>query len=99
MVSTLRHDVEMLRLPAGADRAVNERPANVGDVIQIPAGDYCFGDGPLLIRITEIASPHPQYPQATWTFVKGTELRRDGKEVGDRHVLVRITALWKQENA
>jgi hypothetical protein len=70
-------------------------PADIGDVVTIAEGDYCFGDGPLLIRVTEITSPHPQYPHATWTFVKGIELRRDGEEVGDRHVLVRITALRK----
>jgi hypothetical protein len=83
----------MPRLPAGVDEAVRDLPVGVGDVVEIPEGDYCYGSGALLIRVTEIVPPHPQFPGATWTFVKGIELRRTGEEARERHVLARLTAL------
>jgi hypothetical protein len=72
-------------------------PVDVGDVVNIRYGDYYFGVGPLLMRVTEIVPPHPRFPRATWTFVRGIELRCDGEEVGERHVLVRVSALRNEE--
>jgi hypothetical protein len=64
--------------------------------VTIASGDYCFGVGPLRLRLTEIVPPHPRYPNATWTFARGIELRC-GEEAGERHVLVRVSALTNQE--
>jgi hypothetical protein len=76
---------------------VTAHPARVGDVVSLADHDYYCGVGPLRLCITEIVAPHPRYPNATWTFAKGIELRCDGEEVGERHVLVRLSALRTQE--
>jgi hypothetical protein len=102
VVPDLWFEVHVPRLYAGrrtpgAGAIVTDLPVCVGDVVRIRFGDYHVGLGPLLMRVTEIVPPHPQFPDATWTFVRGIELRCDGAVVGERHVLVRVGVLRRQE--
>ena len=52
--------------------------------------DYCYGTGPLTMRVERIDWTRPVlYDGENWYEVDGTELASDGREVGRRQALVR----------
>jgi hypothetical protein len=52
--------------------------------------DYCYGTGPLTLRIDRIDWANPvQYDNDTWYYVDGVEMTSGGTERGRRRVLVR----------
>jgi hypothetical protein len=64
--------------------------ASAGKVIRLIESDYCFGQGPLTIRLDHIDSEHPiQYADDTWYRVEGVRVDGNGMEHGRCEVLVR----------
>jgi hypothetical protein len=52
--------------------------------------DYCYGTGPLTMRVEHIDWTKPvQYDGEAWYEVVGIEVASDGRELGRRRVLVR----------
>lgn len=59
-------------------------------VFHFEESDYCYGSGPLRMRVERIEWTKPiQYDGENWYEVKGTEIAFDGREVGRRQALVR----------
>ncbi|MFG1953356.1 hypothetical protein [Micromonospora sp. NPDC048830] len=68
---------------------------SVGDVVTIAEADYCYGTGPLRLRITQRPAGL-DHPALEWVELTGVELRPDGSPApGDqaRTALVRVAAL------
>ena len=64
--------------------------ASVGKVIRLSEPDYCYGQGPLTIRLLLVDRAHPvRYDGDIWYRVEGVQLGRNGVEVGRRDILVR----------
>jgi hypothetical protein len=61
-----------------------------GQVVTIPEAHYCYGTGPLRLRVTQVEENPP--PGVEWLRVKGVEIRWDGTDGDDRDVLVRVAA-------
>ena len=56
--------------------------------------DYCYGVGPLWIRVERIDWTRPvEYNGETWYEVDGIEMTSDGREIGRRQALVRSRRL------
>jgi len=62
----------------------------VGDVVEIPEPDYCYGVGTLVMRVTAIRDS-PARPG--WAYLRGVQLADDGSEVKEREVLARLAAV------
>jgi len=61
-----------------------------GNVIRLSESDYCFGQGPLTIRLDHIDRANPvRYAGDTWYRVEGMQVATNGAEIGRREVLVR----------
>jgi hypothetical protein len=68
--------------------------ASVGKIIRLSEPDYCYGQGPLTIRLVLVDRAHPvRYAGDIWYRVDGVQIGRNGVEVGRRHVLVRASRL------
>ncbi|GAA2716646.1 hypothetical protein ACFY2R_22605 [Micromonospora olivasterospora] len=73
---------------------------SVGDVVTVAEDDYCYGTGPLRLRITRRPAGL-DHPRLEWVELTGVELRPDGSAAcGDqartapvRSALVRVAAL------
>jgi hypothetical protein len=65
----------------------------VGDIIHIEEADYCYGRGPLTVRVTAIGANLTRFPKLEWVRLRGVELRSDGSDGEQRLVLVRVKAL------
>jgi hypothetical protein len=64
--------------------------ASAGKVIRLSEPDYCYGLGPLTIRLDRIDRAHPvHYDGETWYHVEGVQLGSNGVEIGRRQLLVR----------
>ena len=69
-------------------------PASPGNVIRLNEPDYCYGRGPLTIRLDRIDRAHPvHYDGDIWFSVEGVQLGSNGAELGRREVLVRGSRL------
>ena len=75
-----------------------ERPAS-----QFDEADYCFGSGPLWLRVECIHWDSPvEYHNDVWYEVDGVELSSLGRQIGRRSVLIRarrLTALPSNRRA
>ncbi|MEO3742440.1 hypothetical protein [Plantactinospora sp. B5E13] len=72
------------------------RPAPAaGDVLRFAESDYCYGVGPLVLRVTKVGADLDRYPQLEWLSLRGVELRQDGSSGPERQVLVRTSALFR----
>ncbi|MFC0006127.1 hypothetical protein [Micromonospora siamensis] len=74
---------------------MDHRFPHLGEVVTVPEADYCYGAGPLRLRLTEepVGLDHPRIE---WVELTGVELRPDGAEAGGgrtRRALVRVAAL------
>lgn len=78
----VRIEIE-LRLPSA------DHPLGAGDVLRIKQTDYCYGNGPLTLRITRLGADPAEYPALEWLGLTGVELDPHGAEGEVRHVLVR----------
>nr|MDT0663288.1 hypothetical protein [Micromonospora sp. DSM 115978] len=65
----------------------------VGDVLRLRESDYCYGTGPLTLRVTEMAPDTALHPALEWLSLRGVEIGADGGPGPERHVLVRTAAL------
>jgi hypothetical protein len=61
-----------------------------GRVVTLAEADYCYGVGPLTLRVEQVDAANPvQYDGEPWYQVVGVALRVDGSELGRRQVLAR----------
>lgn len=68
-----------------------ERP-----VTQFDEEDYCFGSGPLRLRVERVRWDSPvDYHDDLWYEVDGVEVSSTGQEVGRRRVLIRASCLTR----
>jgi hypothetical protein len=75
------------RWTAGKTGAVS---TSTDKVIRLSESDYCFGQGPLTIRLDHVDVAHPvHYAGDTWYRVEGVQFTGTGVEVGKRELLVR----------
>lgn len=68
---------------------------SVGDVVTVAEADYCYGTGPLRLRVSKVPAGL-DHPGLEWVELTGVELRPDGRPaVGGqtRTALVRVAAL------
>jgi hypothetical protein len=64
--------------------------ASAGKVIRLSEADYCFGQGPLTIRLDHVDIAHPiEYAGDTWYRVEGARVDGNGVEIGRCEILVR----------
>jgi hypothetical protein len=68
--------------------------ASVGKVIRLSEPDYCYGRGPLTIRLELVDRAHPvRYDGDIWYRVEGVQIGSNGTDVGRRDLLVRGSRL------
>jgi hypothetical protein len=68
----------------------SEQVAPRAPVIEFAESDYCYGTGPLLMRVEHIDWNRPVlYDNENFYQVDGIELAADGREIGRRQALVR----------
>jgi hypothetical protein len=66
------------------------RAADGGQVSVFAEPDYCYGSGPLTLRVDAVGWDRPVlYDGEQWYQVEGVEIAHDGTERGRRQVLVR----------
>jgi hypothetical protein len=70
-----------------------ESMPRVGDVLRLRESDYCYGSGPLTLRVTEMAPETALHPALEWLSLRGVEVGGDGDPGPERQVLVRMAAL------
>jgi hypothetical protein len=59
-------------------------------VLEFAESDYCYGTGPLLMRVEHIDWNRPVlYDNENFYQVDGIEMASDGREIGRRQALVR----------
>jgi hypothetical protein len=80
-------------MDAAAAPATSRRAPAVGDVLHFAESDYCYGVGPLVLRVTRVGADPRRYPRLEWLSLHGVELREDGSVGPERQVLVRTSAL------
>ncbi len=68
----------------------------VGQVLRVPEAHYLYGNGELVLRVTEVDPGLDRYPGLEWVRVRGIEIRRDGSDGRPRDVMVRSAALQRQ---
>jgi hypothetical protein len=66
----------------------------VDSTITISEADYCYGTGPLTLRLARSVDLD-QHPQIEWITISGTEILWNGNDGPTRSVLVRMAALRK----
>ena len=84
------HDV---RIEFDLHRLDTDHALGAGDILRIAETDYCYGNGPLTLRITRMGADPADYPALEWLGLTGVELGPDGAEGPLRHVLVRATVV------
>ena len=68
----------------------SEQVAPRAPVIEFAESDYCYGTGPLLMRVEHIDWSRPVlYDNENFYQVDGVEMAADGREIGRRQALVR----------
>ncbi|MGK5445264.1 hypothetical protein ACSNN7_26050 [Micromonospora sp. URMC 105] len=68
---------------------------SIGELATIPEADYCYGTGPLRLRVTQ-APAGLTHPGLEWVELTGVEIRPDSTEARGgrpRTALVRVAAL------
>ena len=68
------------------------RLVDVGDVLHLRDEDYRYGSGHLVLRVLVVHDVR-RLPDGLWIFLRGMEIGRDGRDVEQRDVLVRVGAL------
>jgi hypothetical protein len=66
-----------------------------GDVLRIHEDDYRFGLGELVLRVTSVRGAQ-KLDDGDWLTVAGVEVGRNGIDVGEREILVRLSRLAPQ---
>ncbi|SCL30366.1 hypothetical protein GA0070616_4061 [Micromonospora nigra] len=86
------------RAPAGGPDGPALAPPRplvvVGDFITTAEADYCYGTGPLRLRVTHVPD-RAEHPALEWVELTGQQLRFDGRPDDGRirRALVRVAAL------
>jgi hypothetical protein len=75
--------------PPSAPRSVIPRP---GDVLKIQEADYRYGQGELILRVTEVGRSQ-QLTDGEWLTISGIQIGWNGAEFGERAVDVRLSSL------
>src|ERR1044072_8602698 len=84
MLTHVRHEVARGR-PVESDPAAPRAP-----ITEFAESDYCYGTGPLLLRVEHIDWNRPVlYDNENFYQVDGIEITSDGREIGRRQALVR----------
>ena len=66
------------------------RAAESGQASVFAEPDYCYGSGPLTLRVEHVGWEKPVlYDGEDWYPVEGVEIAHDGTELGRRQVLIR----------
>jgi hypothetical protein len=65
----------------------------VGDVIDVPEADYCYGRGRLRMRVTAVEQNAVPVEQLEWVRLCGVPIYERGNEGDEREALVRVAAL------
>ena len=68
----------------------SDQVARRAPVLEFAESDYCYGTGPLLMRVEHIDWNRPVlYDNENFYQVDGVEMAADGREIGRRQALVR----------
>ena len=68
----------------------SEQSTPLAPVLEFAESDYCYGTGPLLMRVEHIDWNRPVlYDNENFYQVDGIEITSDGREIGRRQALVR----------
>jgi hypothetical protein len=70
-------------------------PVQPGNVLKIPEADYLYGVGELRLRVVAVGGVE-HLPDGQWLPVRGMELTRDGTELKERQVLLRLSAFTRR---
>jgi hypothetical protein len=66
-----------------------------GDLLKIHEDNYRFGLGELILRVTEVREVQ-QLADGDWLTVTGVQLARNGSDVEEREILVRVCSLARR---
>lgn len=64
----------------------------VGTVLELGEADYCYGVGPLTLRVTKLGADPGSFPRLEWVRIVGREMFPD-HDGAPRQVMARVTAL------
>ncbi len=65
----------------------------IGDLVEIPEADYCYGVGVLKMRITAMTVTPQEVSRLEWVRLIGVPIYNYGQEGPEREALVRVAAL------
>ena len=71
-------------------RMESDRGTLRAPITEFAESDYCYGTGPLLLRVEHIDWSRPVlYDNENFYQVDGVEMAADGREIGRRQALIR----------
>lgn len=70
----------------------------VGDVARVDDGDYMYGTGPLVLRVSAVGGVQ-SFQDEPWLELRGYEQRKHGPEGRERFALVRVAGVRVQSRA
>lgn len=73
-------------------------PVTRGDILQLAEGEYLYGLGPLILRITQVLHVQ-QVGGRLWLYVRGKSIRREGAPDLDCYILIRLDVLMRSSDA
>ena len=69
---------------------MDETRGPIPPVSRFSESDYCYGSGPLTIRLERVDWARPvRYDGENWYEVDGIEVAFDGRDIGRRRALIR----------
>ena len=76
-----------------SERKRPELLVQVGDLVEIPEADYCYGLGVLKMRVTAMTVTPQEVARLEWVRLIGVPIYGHGQEGAEREALVRVAAL------
>ncbi|WP_067509445.1 hypothetical protein [Actinoplanes sp. TFC3] len=76
-----------------SDRKRADPLVQVGDLIEIPEADYCYGLGVLKMRVTAMTITPQEVSRLEWVRLIGVPIYMHGQEGPEREALISVAAL------
>ena len=86
---------ELTRRPVARTDVAMNGLVQPGQVLTLAEADYLYGRGDLVLRVAAVGDVE-RLPDGEWLPVRGVQLGRDGTELREREVRVRVAALTRR---
>jgi hypothetical protein len=95
-LTSFPHAKSLIRLPGVIEPREGAPPTRttvvVGDIVRVADGDYMYGSGELVLRVTAIGVPQ-QLDGEQWLHLRGHQRFHTGVETAERYALVRAAGV------